>query len=146
MVDDDPDACETVRRFFVLHGFEVDAIDDSDAAINRVAAGDIDLVLIDFHHGGTSLGLKVLDGIRALPDVDAARTRAIMTTDLDENRVFSWQSGIDGFLIRPYHASDLLDVVTAALGRTDDERVAHRQEQMRATGDPRSRRAAGDPI
>jgi DNA-binding response OmpR family regulator len=131
VVDDDPGACETVRRFFELHRFEVTTAADIDAALAAVTEGATDLVVIDFHQGGTTQGLKLLDRIRAHDDVGVAHTRVIMTTDLDENRVFSWQSGVDGFLIRPYHANELIESVVAALGRTDAERAAYRQDQMR---------------
>lgn len=131
VVDDDPGACETVRRFFELHGFVVTTAADIDAALVVLAEGGTDLVVIDFHQGGTTQGLKLLDRIRAHDDLGVAHTRAVMTTDLDENRVFSWQSGVDGFLIRPYHANELLASVAEALGRTDAERAAYRQDQMR---------------
>lgn len=146
VVDDDPDAAETVRRFFAHYGFEASVARKVEEAVDQVAQGSVDLVLIDFHQGGTSLGLKLLDLLRAHDDPGVSRVRAVMTTDLDENRMFSWQSGVDGFLIRPYHANDLMVAVTGALERTDAERVEHRQEQMRLAGDPRTRRAAGEPI
>ena len=38
--------------------------------------------------------------------------------------------GVDGFLGRPYHAETLVDEIAAVLGRTDQERAAHRRERV----------------
>lgn len=142
VVDDDPDSRETMVRLFRHHGFEVSEADDPDEATALVHHQDppIDLVLIGFRLGGTSQGLRLLDLLRAHEDPEVARVRAIMTTDLDENRMFSWQSGVDDFLVRPYHADELVAAVSAALERPDDERLPHRQEQMQANP---QRRASG---
>jgi DNA-binding response OmpR family regulator len=134
VVADDPDAGETIARLFEHSGFTASQVDDVDAAVTAVEGDDpeVDLVVVDFRHGGTTQGLKLLDRVRGHDDGGIAQVRVIMTTDLDENRVFSWQSGVDGFLIRPFHADDLIDAVRAALGRDAAARAAHRQEQMTA--------------
>jgi DNA-binding response OmpR family regulator len=143
IVDDDLDAGETIARLFQYYGIETSMAQSIDDAVVLMtgSARPVDLVLVDFRQGGTSQGLKLLDRVRAHDDGRVARTRVVMMTDLDENRMFSWQSGIDGFLIRPFHADELVLTVTDALGRSDEERVAHRQAQMAA--DPH-RRASGD--
>lgn len=143
VVDDDPDAGETIARLFEYYGLETGLVDNIDAAVAQLSSEDwgVDLLLVDFRHGGTSQGLKLLDRVRAHDEASIARTRLIMMTDLDENRMFSWQSGIDGFLIRPFHADELVLTVTDSLARSDEERVAYRQAQMAA--DPH-RRASGD--
>jgi DNA-binding response OmpR family regulator len=144
IVHDDPDAGRTIGRLLEARGFAVTRADGVDAGI-RTVLGDppVDLVLIDLRSGGTGQALKLLDEIRAQPDAGIAHTRVVLTTDIDENRMFSWQSGIDGFLIRPFHADDLVGAVADTLGRDDDERARHRQAQMQVSADPQ-RRAAGD--
>jgi DNA-binding response OmpR family regulator len=132
IVDDDPDAGETLTRLFRFNGYETTQATDVDAAMSALEGADppVDLVIADLRLGGTTQGLKLLDRIRAHEDAGVARTRVVMTTDLDENRMFSWQSGVDGFLIRPFHADDLVLAAAETLGRDDDARVAYRQEQM----------------
>lgn len=148
MVGDDQDASDLLVRLLEHRGFVTTRSDDVDDALNRIETSDepVDLALVDFRNGGTSQGLKLLDAVRAHDDEQIARLRVIITTGRDENRLFSWQSGVDGFLVRPYHADELVDEVTAALGRSDDQRVAHRQEQMSGGPEAGSRRAAGEAI
>ena len=147
LVADDEDAAITLTRFFEHRKLAVEHFTDLNEVLARVASeAGTDLVLVDLHQGGTSQGLKLLEQIRSESDPEAARTRLVMTTDIDENRMFSWQSGIDGFLVRPFHADELLDAIVGALGRTDSERAAYRHEQMGRASDPRSRREAGEPL
>jgi DNA-binding response OmpR family regulator len=144
IVHDDPDAGRTLGRLFESRNFAVTRADTLDAALDAVVSDPgVDLVLIDLRIGGTSQALKLLDEIRAQPEPHIAHTRVVLTTDIDENRMFSWQSGIDGFLIRPFHADDLLAVVVDTLGRDEAARASHRQAQMQVSADPQ-RRAAGD--
>ena len=55
--------------------------------------------------------------------------------------------GVDGFLVRPFEAEALLDMLRACLEMTGDERYAHRDEQQALAADPRTRgREPGQPI
>jgi DNA-binding response OmpR family regulator len=144
IVHDDPDAGRTIDRLFESRGFATSRVEGIEAGLTAVVSDPpVDLVLVDLRSGGTGQALKLLDDIRAQPEPHIAHTRVILTTDIDENRMFSWQSGIDGFLIRPFHADDLVGAVADALARGDEERAKHRQAQMQVAVDPQ-RRAAGD--
>jgi DNA-binding response OmpR family regulator len=46
--------------------------------------------------------------------------------------MFSWQAGIDAFIVRPFHASELLGQVAEVLSRSDDERARHRRRELDA--------------
>ena len=48
----------------------------------------------------------------------------------DTNRLFAYQSGADGFAVRPIHADELLDTVRSVLARDPDERVEYRRAQL----------------
>lgn len=143
VVDDDPDAAETMRRLLDSRGFVVDVVEGPEAVAVHLGAHPADLVLIDLHRGGTSAALTLLDQLRMSTDPDASNVRVVIATDLDENRVFSWQSGVDGFLVRPYHADDLVQELVEVLERSDEARVGHRQDQIRAGAEGRGRRLAG---
>ena len=148
VVNDDPDASEMMRRLFGHHGFDITLADTVEDALVKLATNDpaIDIVLVDTHQGGTSQALKLLERIRSHENDDLVKTRVVVSTDIDENRMFLWQSGADGFLVRPYHADELTMGLMEALGRGDADRAAYRQDQIKAAGDIRTRRAAGEPI
>ena len=59
-----------------------------------------------------------------------AVTRAPFGTATDTNRLFAYQSGADGFAVRPIHGSELIDIVRGVLAREPDERVEYRRAQL----------------
>ncbi len=147
MVDDDPDAAETIRRLLEMRGFDVEVLEGAARLLAHVGTNSVDLVADRLPPGGaTHTALTLLDRMRMSTDPAIAHVRVIIATDLDENRVFSWQSGVDGFLIRPYHADHLVDELKAVIERSDDERLEHRQEQIRASADDHGQRMAGGAI
>lgn len=144
LASEDAEASELMTRLLGHAGFDVVRATGVDEAIGQVLDTDppVALTLIDFRSGGTSLGLKLTDMLRDSNSESAADMRVILTTDLDENRLFSWQSGVDGFMVRPYRAESLVDEIIAALGRSTEERAAHRKEQMQqGAAQPRSQAA-----
>jgi DNA-binding response OmpR family regulator len=48
----------------------------------------------------------------------------------DTNRLFAFQSGADGYLVRPVHADEIVDTVRVVLGRTGEERTEYRRAQL----------------
>ena len=54
---------------------------------------------------GTSL--KVLDTIRSHHDVRVNTARVVLCAQTPRNRSFSFQSGADAFLVRPFHIDEL---------------------------------------
>ena len=72
--------------------------------------------------------------MRASDDAEVVGTPVVICADADTNRRFSWESGADGFIVRPFHIDDLLDAVRAALTRTSDDRTRFRREQAGLVG------------
>jgi DNA-binding response OmpR family regulator len=46
--------------------------------------------------------------------------------------MFSWQAGIDAFVVRPFHANELLAQVAEVLSRPDTDRARHRRRELDA--------------
>jgi DNA-binding response OmpR family regulator len=61
-----------------------------------------------------------------------AGVRVVLVAQQSSNRMFSWQAGIDAFIVRPFHANELLGQVSEVLGRPDDERAKHRRRELDA--------------
>ncbi len=144
VVDDDADARELISRILEQATYTVERCADHTAAVQAVKQADPPFsgVVVDFQSGGTSSSLKLLDAIRHIDDKARAKTPTIILTATDTNQVFAWQSGSDGFLVRPFHADDLVDGVHSMLERTPDEREQHRRDQMKQARSAQARRIA----
>lgn len=144
VVDDDPDVCELVARLLEQATYTVERCAEHNQAVQMLKKADppYSAVVIDFQSGGTSSSLKLLDAVRHLDEAAKARTPTIILTSTDTNRVFAWQSGSDGFLVRPFHAAELVEGVHTMLERTDEERDQFRREMMRQARTAQARRIA----
>ncbi len=132
-VVDDDDGRELLVQALRHWGFSAVGSTGLNDALVTISAADppVDLVVADFT-AGTTPALQLLDGIRASETEAVAGTRVVICTPVDENRLFSWQSGVDGFLARPFHADELRGAIVGALSRNSAERLAHREAQMDA--------------
>lgn len=128
IVNDDEGGCELVARILEGAGFETTRIHshaDAVLALNKPGQ-DIDAVVIDFTSGGASSSLKLLDSVRH----GVERNRdipALILANSANNRLFAYQTGADAFLVRPFHANDLIAEVRVALGRSVEARDKHRE-------------------
>jgi two-component system, OmpR family, response regulator len=132
VVDDDPDACELIARIIERHGMEAVRVHGHDQAMTELlgAINAFRAIVVDFSHGGPAAGVALLEDVRSSDAVNDVPV--IILTRLDQNRVFAWQAGADGYLVRPLHASELVAELDAVLARTPEERKAHRQEALDA--------------
>jgi DNA-binding response OmpR family regulator len=130
VVDDDKDACELVARIVESAGWTATRCYTQDDALRKLDEGDppFKAVIADLHSGGTGAGLEMLDAIRRAKDVKDVPV--LLLTQSDQNRMFAWESGADAFLVRPFHADDLINEVYAVLTRTLEERDAWREAQL----------------
>jgi DNA-binding response OmpR family regulator len=67
--------------------------------------------------------------IRSNADPEVAVTRCLLVAQGTSNQMFSWQAGIDAFLVRPFHAEELLAAVAEVIERPEAERPRHRRQQ-----------------
>jgi DNA-binding response OmpR family regulator len=130
VVADDPGACELLVRILNRAGFRAEGVHTSDEA---VAAAHEDMprcVVLSLAAGGIGSNLKVLDTLRSNDDRRISSARALIVADNPRNRAFSFQSGTDAFLIRPFTADELVSHVDDVLRRPDDERARHRRDEL----------------
>jgi DNA-binding response OmpR family regulator len=130
VVNDDPDGCELIARIVESAGWTATRTYTVDDAVASLPNADppFKAVLADFNDGGTAAALRLLDTIRRIPGF--AEMPVIVLTRNDANRLHAWQSGIDGFIVRPFHADDLINAVYAVLARTPEEREAYREAEL----------------
>jgi DNA-binding response OmpR family regulator len=103
----------------------------SDGALEELAEhpSSIDGVILDFS-GGTATSFVVLEAIRRRPELGNPAVVIVATTTA--NRVLAFDSGVDEFVTRPFHASDFVVMVKSVLARTPEEREAYRNDQTEA--------------
>lgn len=132
VVNDDEGSCELLCRLLANAGHEVERAHTPEQALGQLNMSSIDCVVLDLATGGIGQNLKLLDTIRSSNSTGVSAVRVVLVAQATSNRMFSWQAGIDAFLVRPFHADELLGQVTEVLSRPDNERVRHRRKELDA--------------
>jgi DNA-binding response OmpR family regulator len=132
VVNDDEDSCELLCRLLENAGHSVVRAHNSEQAMGQLSVGRIDCMVLDLATGGIGQNLKLLDTIRTSMSRNVSGVRVVLVAQQTSNRMFSWQAGIDAFIVRPFHASELLAQVAEVLGRSDEERARHRRRELDA--------------
>jgi DNA-binding response OmpR family regulator len=132
VVNDEEGAIELLCRLLARAGYEVARATHYEETLGQLADFRPDCVVLDLATGGIGQNLKLLDSIRGNVDERVSSARVVLVAHQSTNRMFSWQAGIDAFLLRPFHADDLLRDVAEALSRPDEERSRHRRRQLDA--------------
>ena len=135
IVNDDPAACEMLVRMVGRKGYRTVGAVGADEAIWRVADELPRCIVLDLDAGGIGTSLKVLDLIRGSDDRRIAQTRILLVAPNLHNRSFSFQSGADAFLVRPFHLDELTEQIADVLSRAHDQRARHRRDELARHGD-----------
>ena len=118
VVDDNPDSARLVAKLFRRAGFEVAEVGDHQVALMTLMnePAPISAVIASFSGTGNAASLKLLDAVRHTPDARVNSQRMVLVLDSPRQHMFSWQSGADAVLMRPYPAAP----ATASPGQRDD--------------------------
>lgn len=121
IVEDDDAIAAPLFRAVQREGYDVDRVSAGQPAIDAVAAGGVDLVLLD-------LGLPDMDGLdvcRRLRTDGFEGGIVILTARAGElDRVVGLDVGADDYLAKPFSLSELLARVRALLRRSHRPAVA----------------------
>jgi two-component system, OmpR family, KDP operon response regulator KdpE len=114
VVDDDPQIRRVMRVTLTGQGYEIDDARSGEAALEKIRDQQFDLVLLDMNMPGLG-GLETCRAIRAQSEV-----AIIMLTvrDAEADKVEALDAGADDYVTKPYHPSELLARIRAALRRT----------------------------
>jgi DNA-binding response OmpR family regulator len=129
VVNQDPDACELVARLVELAGFPAVRFFDHGSVVDQLTEGGVAGVVVDALVAGDTDAFAVLDAIRAA-EASVRDTVVVILGTTDANRLYAYQSGVDGFLVRPFHAGELVEAVRTTLGRSLEDRVSYRNMQL----------------
>ncbi|MGE5505424.1 MAG: response regulator [Actinomycetota bacterium] len=113
VVDDDAEICRLVTGLLEREGFRATAVGDGVAMRHALAAGGIDLVVLDLMLPGED-GLSLCRDLRARTDLPVIMLTAKGT---EGDRVAGLETGADDYLAKPFGAAELLARIRAVLRR-----------------------------
>ena len=118
VVDDDPALARTLRRALTIEGYDVECAEDGSEALQRLAAGHYDAVVLD-------VAMPRLDGLAVCRRMRERRDRTpvLMLTARDTvgDRVSGLDAGADDYLVKPFALDELNARVRALLRRAAPE-------------------------
>ena len=132
VVDDNPDVACLLSKLFRRAGYQVAEVGDHQVAMVTLInePEPITAIVVSYSNAGAGACLKMLDAVRNNPDPRISTMRVILIIDSPRQQMFSWQSGADDILLRPYHATQMLQAVKFAIERNDAERSAYRRQRI----------------
>ncbi len=130
VVNDNPPACEMLVRMLDLRGFRTTGVTSAEEASGEIGSLLPRCVVLDIDAGGIGTSLKVLDHIRSHHDIRVSAARVVLCGSNPKNRTFSFQSGTDSFVLRPYHLDELVSQIDDVLGRANEDRARHRRDEL----------------
>ena len=130
IVNDDADSTKLLRRLLEHKGYTVVKADAREEAL-LIATQELPrAIVIDLTHGGIGSNLKLLESLRHHEDERVATSRVVLIARQASNRVFSFQSGADAFITRPFHGDELTDQLGKILALPFRDLPQHRRQQL----------------
>jgi DNA-binding response OmpR family regulator len=131
LAEDDAAIAEPLSRALQREGYRVDVAVDGDAALARVQAGHVDLLVLDLGLPGMD-GLEVCRRLRLdLPDLPVL----MLTARTDEvDFVVGLDAGADDYVGKPFRLAELLARVRALLRRLTPESLEVAGVRMELSG------------
>ena len=114
LVDDDAKLCRLIGDYLRPLGYDIDAVHDGPAGLERAGSGDYDAVLLDVMLPGMN-GLEVLQALRKVSSVPV-----LMLTALGDeaDRIAGLELGADDYLPKTFSSRVLLARLRAVLRRS----------------------------
>lgn len=109
-VDDDPEVLTFMARCLTTEGFAVDQCKSGEEALQRVRCREYGLVLLDIAMPGMD-GWETCRKIKADPELAAMKIYMVTAKPIEQNKSLLQECGADGFLLKPFRAEDLAQLV-----------------------------------
>ncbi|MFO1061566.1 MAG: response regulator [Dongiaceae bacterium] len=127
VVEDDPVGRQTLAAYLARENHRVSEAENGDAMRRILAAGDVDVVMLDINLPGED-GLSLLRELRRRSEVGV-----IMVTSRDDqvDRIVALELGADDYVTKPYNMRELLPRTknlarrVAAARRASEEDTRH---------------------
>lgn len=117
IIDDDEELCDLVTEYLTVEGFETEAVHDGQAGLDRAAAGEFDLAILDVMLPKMN-GFDVLRNLR-----ERSNLPVLMLTARgdDMERIVGLEIGADDYLPKPFNPRELVARLRAILRRIQPE-------------------------
>jgi DNA-binding response OmpR family regulator len=125
VAEDQPDIRDLLVMNLAQAGYDVQAVADGNAALQRQREQPSDLLLLDLMMPGLD-GLEVTKALRAQGGDTPILMLTAKSTELD--RVLGLELGADDYLTKPFSMAELLARVKALLRRADLLQAAAQQQ------------------
>ncbi len=125
VADDDAATRDLIAATLRASGYEVETVADGQSAVERVARGGVDVVLLDAVMPRLS-GFDACRTIRGLGSDFVSIALIFAKTD-SKSRVEALKIGADGYVCKPFEQTELLMSVSTAL------RIKRAHDRMKAT-------------
>lgn len=113
IVDDEPNIIELAKLYLERENYEVEGVSGGQAALDWLAAGKADLVILDLMLPDID-GFEVCRRIRALSDVPILMLTARRE---DVDKIVGLELGADDYFTKPFNPRELVARVRAILRR-----------------------------
>ena len=114
LVEDHPTMREAMRMVLAEEGFTVDQAADGTRALDLVASGRPDLVLLDLNIPGIS-GSDLLTALKASRETSGIPV-IVVTAEEEEGRRAAMRAGAQDYLMKPFSPRALVQTVERVLG------------------------------
>lgn len=116
IVDDDPDILTLERKILEREGYQVTFANDGIEAMEKLAEGQFDLVLLDIMMPGID-GFEVSRAIQRKPGENPVPIVFVTARDDSESMREGFRSGGTVFLSKPFTSNQLIRLVKAMIGQ-----------------------------
>jgi two-component system, OmpR family, KDP operon response regulator KdpE len=116
IVDDDPHIRRVMRTTLVSQGYEVADARAAEEAIDKIRAGNYDLVLLDMNLPGAG-GMEACRVIRGMRAPIEPSIIMLTVRDSEKDKVAALDAGADDYVTKPFGTPELLARIRAALRR-----------------------------
>lgn len=144
LVDDDTELCEMLAEYLATEGFEVAAVHDGPAALERAPKDQWDAMILDV----MLPGMNGFDVLRRLRPLLSAPVLMLTARGEDTDTVVGLELGADDYVAKPCNPRVLVARLRALLRRQGPEHAPSPIRIGDLEFDPASRRAAvgGQPV
>jgi signal transduction histidine kinase len=112
IIEDNADACETLKAFLDMEGHEVRTAQDGQAGLDALLEQHFDVVVCDIGLPGMD-GLEVMTRLRATDEGGRLVAIGLSGYGQAEDRARAAQAGFDHYLVKPVNPDALLALVAA---------------------------------